>query len=84
VFLCTVMVRATLPPIIPPSYKGATLRYHYYIKSTLSGRLMALENSQFYKESTKEFIEVVSLLDFCVLFLGSVGAVHCVLFTLIV
>ncbi|CAN6927605.1 unnamed protein product [Brassica oleracea] len=54
----TLMVRATLPPIIPPSYKGATLRYHYYIKSTLSGRLMALENSQFYKESTKEFIEV--------------------------
>ncbi|KAJ0229880.1 Immunoglobulin [Hirschfeldia incana] len=54
----TLMVRATLPPIIPPSYKGATLRYHYYIKSTLSGRLMALENSQFYKDSTKEFIEV--------------------------
>ncbi|CAF2081576.1 unnamed protein product [Brassica napus] len=54
----TLMVRATLPPIIPPSYKGATLRYHYYIKSTLSGRLMALENSQFYEESTKEFIEV--------------------------
>ncbi|XP_033128439.1 uncharacterized protein LOC103871363 isoform X3 [Brassica rapa] len=53
-----VMVRAILPPIIPPSYKGATLRYHYYIKSTLSGRLMALENSQFYEESTKEFIEV--------------------------
>ncbi|RID56909.1 hypothetical protein BRARA_F00324 [Brassica rapa] len=54
----TLMVRAILPPIIPPSYKGATLRYHYYIKSTLSGRLMALENSQFYEESTKEFIEV--------------------------
>ncbi|KAH0920841.1 hypothetical protein HID58_020859 [Brassica napus] len=54
----TLMVRAILPPIIPPSYKGATLRYHYYIKSTLSGRLMVLENSQFYKESTKEFIEV--------------------------
>ncbi|CAH8315230.1 unnamed protein product [Eruca vesicaria subsp. sativa] len=54
----TLMVRAILPPIIPPSYKGSTLRYHYYIKSTLSGRLMALENSQFYKEPTKEFIEV--------------------------
>uniref|UniRef100_M4DCM2 RAB6A-GEF complex partner protein 2 n=1 Tax=Brassica campestris TaxID=3711 RepID=M4DCM2_BRACM len=54
----TLMVRAALPQIIPPSYKGATLRYHYYIKSTLSGRLMALENSQFYKDSTKDFIEV--------------------------
>ncbi|KAG5387997.1 hypothetical protein IGI04_029538 [Brassica rapa subsp. trilocularis] len=54
----TLMVRAALPHIIPPSYKGATLRYHYYIKSTLSGRLMALESSQFYKDSTKDFIEV--------------------------
>ncbi|KAG2304816.1 hypothetical protein Bca52824_033467 [Brassica carinata] len=54
----TLMVRALLPPIIPPSYKGATLRYHYYIKCTLSGRLMALANNQFYKDSTKEFIEV--------------------------
>ncbi|KAJ0234549.1 Immunoglobulin [Hirschfeldia incana] len=54
----TLMVRAALPQIIPPSYKGATLRYHYHIKSTLSGRLMALENSQFYKDSTKDFIEV--------------------------
>jgi hypothetical protein len=54
----TLMVRAILPQIIPPSYKGATLRYLYYIKSTLCGRWMALENSQFYKDSTQDFIEV--------------------------
>lgn len=57
------MVRAILPEIIPPSYKGA-IRYHYYIKSTLCGRWMALENSQFYKDSTKDNIKVVSLLNF--------------------
>lgn len=63
-FLSSVMVRAILPEILPPSYKGATLRYHYFIKSTLSGRFMASENSQFYEDPTKDFIEVVSLLDF--------------------
>uniref|UniRef100_A0A1J3F1H1 RAB6A-GEF complex partner protein 2 n=1 Tax=Noccaea caerulescens TaxID=107243 RepID=A0A1J3F1H1_NOCCA len=56
----TLMVRAILPEILPPSYKGATLRYHYFIKSTLSGRLMASENSQFYEDSTKDFIEVAT------------------------
>ncbi|XP_010500566.1 PREDICTED: uncharacterized protein LOC104779262 isoform X1 [Camelina sativa] len=60
----TLMVRAVLPQIIPPSYKGATLRYLYYIKSTLSGRWMALENSQFYKDSTKDFIEVETRIPF--------------------
>ncbi|ESQ30466.1 hypothetical protein EUTSA_v10011376mg [Eutrema salsugineum] len=54
----TLMVRAILPEILPPSYKGATLLYHYFIKSTLTGRLMALENSQFFKDSTKDFIQV--------------------------
>ncbi|CAH2036308.1 unnamed protein product [Thlaspi arvense] len=54
----TLMVRAILPEILPPSYKGATLRYHYFIKSTLSGRLMPLENSQFYKDSPKDFMKV--------------------------
>ncbi|KAL1192599.1 hypothetical protein V5N11_008669 [Cardamine amara subsp. amara] len=54
----TLMVRATLPQITPPSYKGATLRYLYYIKSTIFGRWMALENSQFYEDSTNDFFEV--------------------------
>ncbi|CAN8302983.1 unnamed protein product [Cochlearia groenlandica] len=54
----TLMVRAILPEIIPPSYKGATLRYLYYIKSTLCGRWMALENTQFNKNSTNDLTQV--------------------------
>lgn len=44
------VVRTLLPNIIPPSYRGATIRYLYYIRSTLSGQyLMLNENSS--KES---------------------------------
>ncbi|XP_010541833.1 PREDICTED: uncharacterized protein LOC104815215 isoform X2 [Tarenaya hassleriana] len=54
----TVMVRAVLPDIIPPSYKGATIRYLYYIRTTLCGRWLMLESSDSYKDSRKDFTEV--------------------------
>lgn len=38
------IIRAELPKILPPSYKGTSIRYIYYIKSTLCGRWLVLEN----------------------------------------
>ena len=57
--LSTDAVRAVLPSIIPPSYKGATIRYLYYIKSTLSVRWLILENGHSSEESVKDLTEVV-------------------------
>ncbi|XWS54333.1 hypothetical protein CRYUN_Cryun10bG0080900 [Craigia yunnanensis] len=54
----TYAVRAVLPSIIPPSYKGATIRYLYYIKSTLSVRWLILENGHSSEESVKVLTEV--------------------------
>ncbi|KAK8613409.1 hypothetical protein V6N13_101171 [Hibiscus sabdariffa] len=47
----TYLVRALLPNVIPPSYKGSTIRYLYYIKSTLSVRWLILENGHSSKDS---------------------------------
>ncbi|KAJ4822815.1 hypothetical protein Tsubulata_015817 [Turnera subulata] len=54
----TYVVRAVLPSIIPPSYRGATIRYLYYVKSTLSGRWLILENSHSRGEASKDLIEL--------------------------
>lgn len=54
----TYVVRAMLPSIIPPSYKGATIRYLYYVKSTLSGRWLILENSHSRGETSNYLIEL--------------------------
>ncbi|XWS63313.1 hypothetical protein CRYUN_Cryun06bG0084600 [Craigia yunnanensis] len=52
------VLRAVLPSIIPPSYKGATIRYLYYIKSTLYVRWLILENGHSSEESVKDLTEV--------------------------
>ncbi|KAI3897304.1 hypothetical protein MKW92_033813 [Papaver armeniacum] len=39
----TYIVRTELPDSIPPSYRGATIRYFYCVRTTLSGRLLVLE-----------------------------------------
>lgn len=49
------VVRTVLPNVIPPSYKGATIRYFYYVKSTLSGQWLILENGHSHRESVKGF-----------------------------
>ncbi|XVF01793.1 hypothetical protein REPUB_Repub04eG0119900 [Reevesia pubescens] len=54
----TYVVQAVLPSIIPPSYKGATIRYLYYIKSTLSVRWLIPENGHSSEESVKDLTEV--------------------------
>ncbi|KAI3862982.1 hypothetical protein MKW92_041036 [Papaver armeniacum] len=39
----TYIVRTELPDSIPPSYRGTTIRYFYYVRTTLAGRLLVLE-----------------------------------------
>ncbi|KAK0596964.1 hypothetical protein LWI29_020572 [Acer saccharum] len=53
------IVRAMLPSILPPSYKGTTIRYLYYIKSTLSARWLILDNGHTHWKSIKDPTEVV-------------------------
>ncbi|KAK1384131.1 Reduced growth phenotype protein 1 [Heracleum sosnowskyi] len=50
----TYVVRTLLPNIIPPSYRGATIRYLYYAKTILSGQYLMLENGQFPGESIRD------------------------------
>ncbi|KAG0498307.1 hypothetical protein HPP92_002998 [Vanilla planifolia] len=40
----TYMVRAELPKILPPSYRGTSIRYLYYVRSTMSGRWLVMDN----------------------------------------
>ncbi|XP_039118221.1 uncharacterized protein LOC120254145 [Dioscorea cayenensis subsp. rotundata] len=47
----TYIVRAELPKVLPPSYRGTTIRYTYYVKTTLRGRWLMLENGQHSRES---------------------------------
>ncbi|XP_058004134.1 uncharacterized protein LOC110640764 isoform X3 [Hevea brasiliensis] len=54
----TYVVRAVLPSIIPPSYRGATIRYLYYVKGALSGRWLILQNGHSHTESSKDLIEL--------------------------
>ncbi|KAL8485971.1 hypothetical protein ACS0TY_028032 [Phlomoides rotata] len=54
----TYVVRFLLPSLIPPSYRGATIRYMYYVRSSLSGQYMILENGTSRGESRQEFSEL--------------------------
>lgn len=57
------VVRTVLPTIIPPSYKGATVRYFYYVKSTFSGQWLILENGHSNRESVKDLTELVGFIQ---------------------
>ncbi|XP_075497105.1 uncharacterized protein LOC142534086 [Primulina tabacum] len=54
----TYMVRTLLPSITPPSYRGTTIRYLYYVRSTLSGQYIILDNGHFHGESIQYFSEM--------------------------
>lgn len=54
------MVRTILPSIIPPSYRGATIRYLYYVRSTLRGQYLLVGNGHFREESIRDLAELVS------------------------
>ncbi|XXG46690.1 hypothetical protein AAC387_Pa02g1470 [Persea americana] len=54
----TYIVRAELPKFIPPSYRGSTVRYLYYVRSTLCGQWMELENGHSHRESKRDLIQL--------------------------
>lgn len=58
------VVRTLLPNVIPPSYKGATIRYLYYIRSTISGQWLILENPHSRGESVKDLTELEARVPF--------------------
>lgn len=64
-FYFAVMVRTILPSTMPPSYRGATIRYLYYVRSILSGKYLIMENGHFSEESIQDLAELVSFLLFC-------------------
>ncbi|KAK9102207.1 hypothetical protein Sjap_019461 [Stephania japonica] len=49
----TYIVKTELPEVLPPTYKGTTIRYLYYVKSSLCGRWLVLENSHALQDSDK-------------------------------
>ncbi|KAF5779291.1 putative reduced growth phenotype protein [Helianthus annuus] len=40
----TYILRMNLPTIIPPSYRGSTVRYLYHVKSVLSGKYLNMDD----------------------------------------
>ncbi|KAI7979505.1 hypothetical protein LOK49_Contig319G00008 [Camellia lanceoleosa] len=57
----TKTLRTLLPSIIPPSYRGATIRYLYYVGCTLSGQDLILENGNSHGELSRDFAELVRI-----------------------
>lgn len=51
-----------LPSIIPPSYKGVTIRYLYYVRSAIYGQWLRLEDAYSRGESVKDISELVGFL----------------------
>lgn len=56
------VVRTLLPSIIPPSYKGSTVRYFYYVKCALIGEWLVMESGQSFAESLQD---VTNTVGFC-------------------
>ncbi|KAG9440928.1 hypothetical protein H6P81_021093 [Aristolochia fimbriata] len=53
----TYMFRMELPKHIPPSYRGTTVRYMYYVRSMLLGHWLALENGHLNREPMKDLVK---------------------------
>ncbi|MCI24113.1 retrograde Golgi transport protein RGP1-like protein, partial [Trifolium medium] len=53
------VVRTMLPSIIPPSYKGSNIRYLYYVRSSVTGGWLILENGQSRTEPTNDVTDLV-------------------------
>ncbi|CAL5029394.1 unnamed protein product [Urochloa decumbens] len=54
----TYVVRVELPKILPPSYRGISIRYFYYVRSTLFGRTVVLGNGEQNKSPVKSSIRL--------------------------
>lgn len=48
------MVQTVLPTTIPPSYKGATVRYLYYVRVALHGRWLVPDNGHSNRDSIRD------------------------------
>ncbi|KAK9676459.1 hypothetical protein RND81_11G078800 [Saponaria officinalis] len=53
------VVRTVLPSSIPPSYRGTTIRYFYYVRSALSGQWLILENGH----SNRDVVQNITPLE---------------------
>jgi hypothetical protein len=49
-----------LPKTLPPSYRGISIRYFYYVRTTLFGRPVMLGNGDQYKGLVNNAIHLVS------------------------
>ncbi|VAI90675.1 unnamed protein product [Triticum turgidum subsp. durum] len=54
----TYIVRLELPRILPPSYRGISIRYIYYVRSTLFGRLIDLGNEDQTKGNVNSAVQL--------------------------
>lgn len=54
----TYIVRLELPKILPPSYRGISIRYIYYVRSTLFGRLIDLGNEDQTKGNVNSAVQL--------------------------
>ncbi|VAI78612.1 unnamed protein product [Triticum turgidum subsp. durum] len=52
------IVRLELPRILPPSYRGISIRYIYYVRSTLFGRLIDLGNEDETKGNVNSAVQL--------------------------
>ncbi|RLM65404.1 uncharacterized protein C2845_PM16G23520 [Panicum miliaceum] len=55
------IVRVELPKILPPSYRGISIRYFYYVRSALFGRSVVLGNGDQNKNPVNTSIQLVSV-----------------------
>ncbi|PUZ49437.1 hypothetical protein GQ55_7G325800 [Panicum hallii var. hallii] len=54
----TYIVRVELPKILPPSYRGISIRYFYYVRSALFGRSVVLGNGDQNKNPVNTSIQL--------------------------
>jgi hypothetical protein len=54
------IARMELPKILPPSYRGISIRYFYYVRTKLFGRPVVLGNGDQYKGLVNSAIQLVS------------------------
>ncbi|XBI11871.1 hypothetical protein VPH35_138836 [Triticum aestivum] len=52
------IVRLELPRVLPPSYRGISIRYIYYVRSTLFGRLIDLGNEDQTKGNVNSAVQL--------------------------
>lgn len=54
----TYILRMSLPTIIPPSYRGSTVRYLYHVKSEMSGKYLNMNDGHPHGGSTQKLSDI--------------------------